>query len=397
MIAATAERMREWQGPAVLSYGFRPLFLAAGFWAAFSMILWVAALTGWLEIPNAFTPLDWHVHELVYGFVPAVVAGFLLTAVPNWTGRLPVVGWPLLGLVAVWFAGRAAIMASILFSPAVVALADLAFLALLGAVIGREIVRGRNWRNLPVLVAVALLWLGNVVFHLEAVGSAAAQGFGSRIGIAIAVFLVVLIGGRIVPSFTRNWLLKFGPGRLPPPMTRFDAAAVIVAAGALFVWIVAPDSTAGGFASIVAAALHAFRLGRWAGWRTGREPLVTILHVGYLFVPLGFLAIGIANFYPGLLAQSAALHAWTAGAVGVMTLAVMTRASLGHTGRALTATPATTAIYAAAAGAAILRVGSGLFPGMLGMLHLSALLWILAFGGFAITFFSILTQTRTTA
>ena len=186
----------------------------------------------------------------------------------------------------------------------------------------------------------------------------------------------MLIGGRIVPSFTRNWLARRPPGRLPTPMNRFDAAAVALAVLALAAWVAAPAARATAAACLAAAGIHAVRLGRWAGWRTAGEPLVAILHVGYLFVPLGFLAVAIAAVAPGVLTPSAALHAWTAGAVGVMTLAVMTRASLGHTGRPLTADRATSAIYLAVIAAAALRVASGFAPGQPALLHLSAALWI---------------------
>jgi uncharacterized protein involved in response to NO len=392
--STTAERARSWKGPAVLGYGFRPMFLAAAVWAALAMALWIAALTGRLQLPTALAPVDWHAHAMLYGFVPAVVAGFLLTAVPNWTGRLPVVGWPLLALVAVWLAGRVAVTASGWLAPGLAAAVDLGFLALLAGVIGREVVAGRNWRNLPVLAAVGLLWVGNLAFHLDAGGGAAAQGWGARLGVAVPVFLIVLIGGRIVPSFTRNWLAKRGPGRLPTPADRFDVAAVALAALALALWAARPEARASAAACLAAAAMHAARLGRWAGWRTVGEPLVAILHVGYLFVLLGFLLVGPAGLAPGVIAPGAALHAWTAGAVGVMTLAVMTRASLGHTGRALTADGRTRAIYGAVVASALLRVASGLAPGQAALLHLSAGLWIAAFAGFAAAYFGVLTGPR---
>ena len=151
----------------MLEGGFRPLFLGAGAWAALAMALWIGALTGLLRLPTALAPVDWHVHAQLYGFVPAVVAGFLLTAVPNWTGRL-LMGWPLLGLVAVWIAGRVAVTASAAIAPALVATIDLGLLVLMAAATGREIAAAKNWRNLPVLVAVVVLCIGNLVFHIEA-------------------------------------------------------------------------------------------------------------------------------------------------------------------------------------------------------------------------------------
>jgi uncharacterized protein involved in response to NO len=390
----TAEAARAWTGGAFLSHGFRPFFLGGAIWAAAAMALWLGMLTGRLALPTRMGPVDWHVHALVFGFLPAVVAGFLLTAIPNWTGRLPVVGRGLLALFGLWCAGRAASLAAGLLPAGLAEAIDLAFLLAVAAVAAREIVVGRNWRNLVVLAAVALLWIGNLLFHLEAARGAAAAGVGARLGIAAGVFLVLLIGGRIVPSFTRNWLARQAPGRLPAPFDRFDAVALAIAATALALWVAAPGAPATAAACLIAGAAHIARLARWAGWRTGREPLVTILHAGYAFGPIGFLAVGAAVLLPGLLGTSSALHAWTAGLVGVMTLAVMTRASLGHSGRALTAGPGTTAIYACAVLAAVARVADGLAGAPAVLLHLSAVLWIIAFGGFAVLYWPVLTRPR---
>jgi uncharacterized protein involved in response to NO len=394
MTTTTMDRMRAWQGPALLGYGFRPLFLGAAVWAALAMGLWIAVLSGRLDLPSRFAPVDWHAHALLYGFLPAVIAGFLLTAVPNWTGRMPIVGWPLLALVMVWLAGRAATSFSALLPAGLAAAVDLAFLALLAAVLGREIASGRNWRNLPVLAALVLLWTGNLLFHLDAAGATAAQGLGARLGIAVPVFLILLIGGRIVPSFTRNWLARRPAGPLPVPPGRFDLAALGLAAIALATWCAAPASRAAGLLALAAGLVHLLRLARWAGWRTLAEPLVAILHVGYAFAALGFLAVAAALLAPALLAPGAALHAWTTGAAGVMTLAVMTRASLGHTGQPLAATPATVAIYAAAIAAAALRLTDGFAPGLPHVLTLAGLCWIAAFGGFTLAYGGLLIRPR---
>jgi uncharacterized protein involved in response to NO len=389
----TMDSVRRWRGPAVLGYGFRPFFLLAGIWAALAMALWVAVLAG-VALPSRLAPVDWHAHELLYGYLPAVLAGFLLTAVPNWTGRLPVVGWPLLGLALVWAAGRAATFFSAGLPFALATAADVAFLALLALVLAREIATGRNWRNLPVILAVLVLLAGNLAFHLDAPGGAAAQGFGARLGIAAAVALIALIGGRIVPSFTRNWLARRPGAPLPAAPGRLDAAALALALAALLAWVAAPGSPAGGGLCLAAAAAHALRHARWRGWHTRSEPLLLVLHVGYAFVPLGFATVGLAALRPDLVPPSSALHAWTAGAIGVMTLAVMTRAALGHTGRPLTAGPLLATIYALATAAALARVAAGLGPALL---HLAATLWILAFALFALAFFPVLTRPRPAA
>ena len=288
--------------------------------------------------------------------MPAIVAGFLLTAVPNWTGRLPVTGTPLLLLVGLWVSGRLAILFSGRIGMASAAIIDLLFLATLAGVIAREIVAGKNLSNLKVLVLVGLLFTGNAVFHWEAISVHGGSGYGTRIGIGAAVLLITLIGGRIVPSFTRNWLARARPGRLPTPFDRFDAVAIATGAAAIACWIAQPQAAPTAALAGLAALLHATRLARWAGYRTAAEPLVLVLHVAYAFVPIGFALLALAIAAPGLVVATGALHGWTVGAVGTMTLAVMTRASLGHTGQPLVASPSTQLIYAAIIIAAVARV-----------------------------------------
>jgi uncharacterized protein involved in response to NO len=388
-MTTSAEQMRAWGGPAILTHGFRPFFFGAGVWAALAMALWVPMLSGHLTLQTAFDPVSWHAHEFLFGYLGAVISGFLLTAVPNWTGRLPIVGWPLGGLFALWLIGRGAVLVSLHLPPLGVALADLALPLALAAVIGREIVAGRNWRNLIVLAMLGVLALGNAVFHWEAAaGDDAAGGYGLRIGLGAVVMMIAVIGGRIVPSFTRNWLAKRAAGRLPvPPMQRFDKVALLVLLSGLLVWVAVPDHPATGGLLLLAGGLHAVRLARWAGDRTLAEPLVAVLHLGYAFLPLGAFAIGIEALVPGHLGMAAAQHLWMGGAAGLMTLAVMTRATLGHTGQALTAGPATVGIYAALVVAVLARLAAGIWPAQAHLLHMVAGAgWIAAFGGFAVIY-----------
>lgn len=357
----TMSRMRAWQGPALFSFGFRPFFLGAAIWAALMMVLWLAMLIHGLRLPTAFDPVSWHAHELLFGYLGAVAAGFLMTAVPNWTGRMPIVGWPLAGLFAVWVLGRISVTSSALFSPGVAALVDLVFPVLLLAAMTREIVAGQNWRNLVVVAILGVLTLGNAIFHWEAAhGVYAAEGLGLRIGLAATLMLIAVIGGRIIPSFTRNWLAKRGEGRLPaPPGQRFDKVALILLLFSLVSWTAFPQAIPVGIALLLVGLLHLARLARWAGERTVAEPLVLILHVAYAFLPLGALAVGAEILWPGMLGTTAALHPWTAGAMGVMTLAVMTRATRGHTGQPLHADAATVVIYVAVVVSVIARVAAG--------------------------------------
>lgn len=394
-MTGTAERMRAWTGPALLAYGFRPFFLFAGLWAALAMAVWVAMLTGLAELPTAFDPVSWHAHEMLFGYLGAVAAGFLLTAVPNWTGRLPIVGWPLGGLVALWLLGRIAVATSAHLPPLAVALADLSCLLALIATLAREIVAGRNWRNLIALGMLGVLTVGNALFHWQAAGGHAASGSGLRLGLAAAIMMIMVIGGRIVPSFTRNWLVRRKDPARPAPFGRFDRVALLIGAGALGLWVAAPDALAAGLALLLAGVVHVQRLLRWCGRHTGAEPLVWILHVGYAFVPLGALVMGIAILFPDMLARTAAQHLWTAGAVGVMTLAVMTRATLGHGGHPLSAGAGTTLLYVALIASALARFWAGLAPGAaMTLFAVSGLLWCAAFLGFAAIYGPILLRRR---
>jgi uncharacterized protein involved in response to NO len=392
-MTSSAAQIRAYHGPVLFSYGFRPFFLFGALWAALSVALWLPMRSGQLSLPTTLSPVQWHVHELLFGYVPAVVAGFLLTAVPNWTGRLPVVGWRLMALFLAWVAGRLAVMLSAVIGGGPAAAIDLAFLIALAAVVAREIVAAGNLRHLRVLAVVTLLLAGNALFHLEALGVVGA-GHGLRLGLAATVVLIMLIGGRIIPSFTRNWLAKRGPGRLPAPFDRFDGAVMAASAVALAAWVAAPDATATAWLALVGAVLNAARLGRWAGQRTGSEPLVLVLHVAYAFVPLGFLLVALAVLKPGIVASTGAVHGWTAGAIGLMTLAVMTRASLGHTGRPLVATPPVQMIYVAALVAALTRIGAAFPLDRELMLTASVLAWVVAFGGFVAAFGPLLSRRR---
>jgi len=395
-MAGSAELIRNFRGPALLSYGFRPFFLFGAIWAAATMAIWPAVLGGSIALPTAFDPVRWHAHELIYGYVPAVISGFLLTAVPNWTGRLPIVGAKLLALFALWAAGRAAVMFSGLIGAALAAAVDLLFLAALGATVAREIVAGRSTRNLKVLVLLTVLLAGNAISHAELLYSARSS-YGLYVGLAAILMLIILIGGRIIPSFTRNWLVRQGPGHLPRPFDHFDQLAVAISAAALAMWIAAPMAVVTAGITASAAGAHVWRLGRWAGERSGSEPLVAILHIGYGFVPAGFALLSMSIIRPDIVPASAAIHAWTAGAIGTMTLAVMTRASLGHTDRPLIATLAIQSIYVAVIFSAVTRVLAGLGMARDPMLHLSAAAWVFAFAGFVAVFGPVLAARRTAA
>ena len=384
----TATEQRIPARSAFLSHGFRPFFLSAGLWAPLGIALWVAMLWGRLDLPSAFDPVSWHAHEALFGYLGAVLAGFLLTAVPNWTGRSPLAGWPLLGLLALWVAGRVAVAVSDWLPPPAVAALDLACLVVLGAYVLHEIVAGRNWRNLVVIAMIGVFVAGNALFHWEAAEDAhAASGLGLRIGVAAAIMMISVIGGRIVPAFTRNWLAARGSGALPAEFGRLDRLALVLTLIALAAWAALPAARETAWLLLASGVAQAVRLARWRGPATRGEPLLWILHVGYAFVPLGMLGVGGAVLWPGVVPLASAQHLWMAGAIGVMTLAVMTRATLGHGGRALTAGAGTAAVYLLVVASVLARLlGGVLEERAMTLWGLSALLWCLGFAGFVLLY-----------
>ncbi|MBP2150898.1 uncharacterized protein involved in response to NO [Xanthobacter flavus] len=328
---------------------------------------------------------------MLFGYQAAAIGGFLLTAIPNWTGRLPVLGTPLLVLVLAWLGGRLAVSSSAWIGWELAMVGDALFLLLLAGAAIREIVAGRNWRNLKVVAILCLLCTTNVAFHVEA--HLAGEGvYARRLAIATILMLVALIGGRVIPSFTNNWLAPRGGGRLPVPFDTYDKAVLVMTGLALTLWVVRPDSGASGLALAGCAVLHLLRLARWAGDRTWRNPLLVILHVAYLFVPLGFALSAAASF--GLAPAGAGLHAWTAGAFGTLTLAVMSRASLGHTGRALIAGRVTQACYLLVVVGSLARIASALDAGPPLLLDAAGLCWSFGFIGFAIAYWGVFTGPK---
>jgi len=267
----------------------------------------------------------------------------------------------------------------------------LAFLGLLFAVVLREILAGRNWRNLPMPVAIAALFAANLWMHLEAAGRAATGQLGERLGVAIIIMLIALVGGRIIPSFTRNWLVKRGAERLPADFGAFDKFCLGLTLAAFLAWVVSPAHPISGWALVAAGLAHLARLARWQGQRTAAEPLVWSLHVGFVWVPLGLSLLGWGLLLPDVVPPTAGLHALTAGAIGSMTLAVMTRASLGHAGRGLAADGPTTAIYMLIFLATALRVAAPFaVSAYMTLLWASGLLWAAAFGLFSVHYGRIL-------
>jgi uncharacterized protein involved in response to NO len=356
--------------------GFRPFFLGGAAWGLIALTLWLLALAGALSLPTHFDPIAWHRHEMLFGFVGAVIAGFLLTAIPNWTGRLPIAGYPLAGLVALWLAARLAVLFSSITGAFIAAVLDSGFFLILAVLAGREVLLSNNNRNFPVVGIVLLFGTASALHHASVAGLMPNPDLGWQLGIALVVLLISLIGGRITPSFTRNWMAKQGLNKgLPTQPGRFDLFVIGATAFALLMWLTDPAGVITGGLLVIAAALQGARLARWGGFRAVSDPLVLILHVGYVWVPVGLLLLGLGS--AGLaVPQSAAVHALTAGAMATMILAVMTRASLGHTGRELKASMPTVGIYVLVTVGALLRVAAPLgYADYTLSMQFSALAW----------------------
>lgn len=360
--------------------------------AAVALLLWLASLGGAGVLGATGDPLAWHRHEMLFGFGGAAIAGFVLTAVANWTGRPLLTGLPVQLLVATWVGARCAGLYRDAVGTAPILLFETGFYILLVALAAREIVAAGN-RNLPIVALILLFGLASVADLGEAAGLWTATELPLRGGMALIVTLMSLIGGRIIPAFTRNWLVKEGkPGPHPAPMMPFDkvtlAASIILLAG----WVVLGDDARLGWPLVGLGVLHLARLLRWQGWRTIGDPLVAVLHLAYLWVPVGLIVLG-AHLGGADFPRSAALHALGAGATGLLILAVMSRASLGHTGRPLAASRALTAAYALVWSGAAIRVATALL-GWAGMvpLYLAGGLWSGGMLLFFILYWPILTR-----
>jgi uncharacterized protein involved in response to NO len=384
MLALRKARMAA--APPFLRGGFRPFFLLAAAWAAFAVLTWLCAFLYGVPLASGFSPLAWHRHEMLFGFIGAAIAGFLLTAIPNWTGRLPIAGLPLAALAALWLGARVAVWFSGTVGLGLAAVLDVGFYLVFAFVAGREVIAAKN-RNVPAVGLVVLFALADAWDYAAAAHFVGDEGAPTRAAISLVVVLISIIGGRIIPSFTRNWMAKQGFTQgLPGQPTRFDLVAIAVTALALASWVLLPDTPFVGAVLALAGLLQLARLSRWRGWRAWSDPLVLVLHVGYAWIPLGLLLLG-ASLAGAPVPSTAAMHALTAGAMATMILAVMTRASLGHTGRKLKAGIATSALYVCVTLGAALRVLAALGVGEYRLgIEAAGFVWALAFVIFVLVY-----------
>ena len=388
---------------AFFSYGFRPFFLGSALYAVLAMAVWIVWLAtanaggpqDWL--PVAGSPFAWHAHEMVFGVAAAAVAGFLLTAVPNWTGALPLSGPPLVLLFVLWSAGRVAMAMSATLPYEFAAIVDLVFLPAIGAFAARQLLVRPAPRKLVFVVPIAAMTAANLAFHLANAGYVALDALSAaRISLLLVIVMIAIIGGRIIPAFTHNWL--HGNRAAAPKPQRIpwlDAASILSIAVFAVVEAFMSARALTGMAALAAALFNGARLVLWRGPSTAREPIVWILHLGYAWIVIGLVLAALAAF-GGLVSGTLALHAFGTGAVGTMIMAVMSRASLGHTGRRLIAPRSIVWAYHLVTLAAVLRVAGPLVaPGhSTAVLTAAGLAWIGAFAVFTVVYAPILTTPR---
>ncbi|CAO3361680.1 NnrS family protein [Azospirillum melinis] len=384
--------------PILFQYGFRFFFLFSGVAAVGLLAAWLGVLVTGEWPDHAAGASAWHAHEMLFGMVVAAVAGFLLTAVPSWTGTRAVAGAPLMALAALWIAGRVAVFPWTGMPEPVAAVIDIAFLPGLGIALARPLVKAGKWRNSAFLILIGLLTAANMLIHLdwlEMLDGGADAGFA--LGLGIILMMVTVIGGRILPAFTLNGLGKVGPNkdvlsvRSWPMVERLTLVLTLALIPAT---MAAPESAITGLIALAAAVAHAVRLAGWQGWKAWRSPILWILHVGYLWVPVALTLRGL-HALAGLPAASGT-HAMTVGAFATLILAVMSRASLGHTGRPLTVSRATVAAYVLLTAAAVGRTASPLLPvdWVWAALQWSGYAWVAAFAMYLVAYAPVLLSPR---
>lgn len=373
----------------VLRLGFRPFYLGGALFGALAMLVWLGSLHGMVRADRpSVGGLLWHAHEMIFGFAAAIVAGFLLTAVRAWTSLETPSGAPLALLWLLWLAGRIAVW---LGPEPLAAVVDSAFLPVLMIVLLRVLIPARNRHNIFVPVVLGMLGLLNVLFHAWALqGRADLSLRAADAAVGLLVTLVTIIAGRVTPMFTANAVPGYTFRRsraieaLAVPLPLLAFALDVLGANA---WLVC--SAAG-----ATAVVHGIRLAGWRSWRVGRRPIVTILHVAYAWIPLGFALLALSA--AGLVPHSIALHALTAGALGGAIIAMITRTALGHTGRRLIAGPTDIACYCLVMLVAVLRVFGPLLAGRWSAWWIDAagLCWCVAFALYARQYWPYLTRPR---
>jgi len=388
-------------GPIILQAGFRFYFLSAGVFAILAMLAWV----GWLivhdmggtfaSLPMEMPPHQWHAHEMIFGYIVAVMAGFFLTAVPNWTGAPSARTYFVATTGAVWIAGRIALWASADIPALVVALIDLAFIPLLTLKIGGNLLRKTQMRNVVFLALLIAMFTGNALMHLEWLGYLeGGADRGARFGLLTSAAMIVIIGGRVVPGFTRNALNRAGhQGTLPYSRPYLDRPAILIACLAAISSALDLPPLVLGLLCLFVGLFNLARLSGWFGHLVLGAPILWVLHAAYLLLSLSYLVLA-SGYLADWVGEVAGLHLMAIGGVGVMTLAMMTRASLGHTGRPLKVHRLIVAAYLCLIAAALVRSSASGLIDYFQIMYISAAFWIAAFGLYFWVYFPILSADR---
>jgi uncharacterized protein involved in response to NO len=379
---------------ALFNYGFRPFFLLAGLYAVIAMLIWLTIHIIGIWPISTPTSYLWHAHEMLFGFVSAAIAGFLLTAVPSWTGQRGFSGLPLIILVVVWLGGRLVFPFYGHLPSVFIAIVDLAFFPVLGLMLTPSLIKGKS-RNLVFLLFLLFLFSANLIFHMALVqNNVVFASYGLLFGINIVLLIITIIGGRIVPAFTLSAIRRTDDTFVITPFPALDRIAIASILLVLITDLIWPYSTAAGWLALFAALIHTVRFARWKTLQGLGEAIVWILHIGYAWIIIGLALKGLF-LLTGVIFGAAWLHAITTGAFATMILAVMTRAALGHTGRPLIAPPLIVVSYVLLTLATIVRVSGPVFPEVyLYNIAVSGVLWIGAFALFLVVYTPILIGPR---
>jgi len=383
----------------LLSQGFRAFFLLAGLYGAGALLFWIAVIAGGAGAPGGMPPVLWHGHEMIYGFAAAAAAGFLLTAVPNWTRTPPIGGWRLKLLVGLWILGRVAFGVPGGLPAALAAALDLAFLPVLALFVGSSIIASRQWRNAVFVAFMVLLFAGNLIIHLDVLGIYPGGALkGLRLGLFGFVLMLSVLGGRLAPNFTAGALRAEGKQEEAERITThpvIDKISLLSVLAVIILDLADATSALTGTVSALAALALVLRMKDWKTLNMLGQPIVWVLHLGHFWLAAGFAMLALSHL-TGLVSESAVLHAFTTGAMGTMILGVMSRAALGHTGHPLAAPPAIVWAYGLVSLSALLRIVGGI-SGMdyaETMVLAAGVSWVAAFVLFSVTFAPILLRPR---
>ena len=365
------------------SGAFRPLFLCAGLLAIVAVVWWVAGFVHGYAVPSLGTSSYWHAHEMIFGFGGAAIGGFLLTAIANWTGRPPVAGPMLMALTSAWLVGRIAIGLADSLPVSVVVCGALAYFAFLIPLAMRELIAARKFKNMRVIAVISVIALFDGLFVASCLDVIALDPTVLyQTAILTIILLIALIGGRVIPAFTRNWMNREQiSAPMPAMFGRFDMICLASIVAGIVALILDPpgdvEGNVAGYVLLLAAVLHGVRLIRWRGIYSWREPIVAMLHLGYFWVPVGLALLGTAILWPDVLGSRDALHALTGGAMACMIIAIAGRAALGHTGRDLRAGVALNTAFGLIWLSTVARVVVG-FDGSpyVSLLAIATLMWI---------------------